>query len=142
MKIKMFKKKFGFTLIELLVVISIIGILVAMGAVAFTTAQRRGRDARRRGDMEAMQKAFEQYYADNTAYSATCSTMATGYLPGGIPSDPQPGESYDSACSATAYCICATLEATGTGNSDAPTSGSTSCNYSSSGDYFCLSNLQ
>lgn len=134
------RKRFGFTLIELLVVISIIGLLVAMGAVAFTTAQRRGRDARRRGDIQAVQKAFEQYNADNGTYSATCSTMTSTYLPGGLPSDPKPGSSYTFSCSTTAYCVCATLEATTTGNANAPSG--TTCNYTGAGTRFCVSNQQ
>ncbi|MFZ1721320.1 MAG: type II secretion system protein, partial [Microgenomates group bacterium] len=45
----------GFSLLELLVVISIIAILVAMGVAGFTTAQRKARDARRSGDLKAIQ---------------------------------------------------------------------------------------
>ena len=66
----------AFSLLELLVVISIMGLLIAMGAVAFATVQQRGRDAKRRADMQGIQKAFEQYNAVNSSYEA-CSTMAT-----------------------------------------------------------------
>ncbi|MCG2691197.1 prepilin-type N-terminal cleavage/methylation domain-containing protein, partial [Microgenomates group bacterium] len=38
----------GFTLIELLVVIAIIGILSSVGLSTFTTAQIKGRDAKRK----------------------------------------------------------------------------------------------
>jgi len=132
----------GFSLLELLVVISIIGILIAVGSVAFSTAQNRGRDSKRRSDMQQMQKAFEQYYAQNVSYE-TCNTMAaTDILPAGLPSDPQPSQSYTCNADTTGYCACAQLEGTGTGNASSPSG--TSCNFVSdgSGDYFCVSNLQ
>lgn len=142
------KNAWGFSLLELLVVISIIGILVSVGAVAFTTAQQRSRDSRRRADIKAMQDAFEQYMAENGEYE-TCSTMASydsgngPLMPGGIPTDPRNSGEYvyntTTACSETSYCICASLEG-GTGNADAPT-GST-CNYSPGGAYYCLTSLQ
>lgn len=137
------KKLFGFTLLELLVVISIVGILVAMGAVAFTTAQKRGRDSKRRGDIQAIQKAYEQYFADNGLYSATCSTMATGYMPGGTPTDPKGDQAYILNCEASRYCICAQLEDITAGNAGEPAALSTVCDYGSTDkDYYCLSSLQ
>lgn len=135
----------GFTLLELLVVISIIGILITIGAAAFSTAQQRGRDGRRRADMKALQSGFEQYYAENTSYE-TCSTMAVDpYLPAGLPTDPKNTGSnvYNTStgCSTTNYCVCAVLESSGAGNADAPTGAS--CNFASGGgDYYCVSNLQ
>ncbi len=133
----------GFTLLELLVVISIIGILVAMGAVAYSNAQRKGRDAKRVGDMKAVQAAFEQYYSINTAYSTNCSTMAVGGGLPVLPTDPRPSwTAYTTAgganpgCTSTAaYCVCAVLEAS-TGNSGA------ACSYGSATTHFCVSQQQ
>ncbi len=131
----------GFTLLELLVVISIIGILVAMGAVAYSNAQQKGRDAKRVGDMKAIQAAFEQYYSINTAYNTNCSTMAVqGGLPV-LPTDPKPNwAAYTTSggcTSSSTYCICADLEAN-TGNSS-----NTSCTgWTTGGGYFCVSQQQ
>lgn len=133
----------GFTLLELLVVIAVIGILIAMGSVAFATAQKKSRDARRRADMKVMQDAFEQYFADNTTYAA-CNIMgSTTYLPSGLPVDPKNSGSYVYECNgvAASYCACALLESTGTGNANDP-AGSSTCGFAAGGDYYCLGNLQ
>lgn len=127
----------GFTLLELLVVISIIGILIVLAAASYSVAQQRGRDARRRGDLKTVQNAFEQYYANSTnqQYAGTCAGMA-GALPGGLPTDPQ-GGAYPCTSSTTSYCACAQLDNTTGGNSS-----DSSCSWSVSGAYFCVSNLQ
>ncbi len=133
----------AFTLLELLVVISIIGILLAIGAVAFTTAQKKGRDGRRRADIKALQNAFEQYYAQNGGY-ADCSAMGTDTISGGFSAvvDPKTKAAYDCTVSGDSanYCVCAELETGGGNASDGGSAGN--CNFSSGGDYFCLRNLQ
>ncbi len=127
----------GFTLLELLVVISIIGVLIGLASVSFTTAQRKARNAKRRADIKAVQNAFEQYYAGSNAYSTNCTTMASASMSQGVPTDPKNGASYDLTCSTTsAYCICAALESE-TGNAGA------ACDYSAGTKlYYCLTNLQ
>jgi len=138
MKIRLTK---GFSLIELMVVVGIIAILVALGSVSFTTAQKKARDARRKTDVKAMQNAFEQYYSVNGGYAA-CGTMAAqggDYLPGGLPSDPKPGWSayncsYDAGTGE--YCACALLE-NEQGNASAG-----DCSDYTIGDYFCVQNQQ
>ncbi len=130
----------GFTLLELLVVISIIGILIAMAVASFTTAQQKGRDARRMSDMKAVQNAFEQYATTtNGIYNDSCDAMAAA-LSGGIPADPK-GTTYSQDCTATTYCICAAMEST-IGNSD-----DSNCTPLGAGaeppvTYFCVKNLQ
>ncbi len=142
------KNKLGFTLLELLVVISIIGILLALGAVAYSTAQRKSRDAKRRGDIKSLQNGFEQYYASNNASYGTCNAMLgdTNIFPGGAPVDPQTQATYPCSSSVAAYCVCAELESD-EGNAEGnpcPQEGLPSVVESASNknDFYCLSNLQ
>ncbi len=58
----------GFTLIELLVVIAIIGLLSSIVLASLNTARSKGRDAKRMGDLQAVQVALELYYNDNGHY--------------------------------------------------------------------------
>jgi len=67
-------KNRGFTLIELLVVMAILGLLATIGLVSFRTAQLKGRDARRKHDLEQIQKALEMHFNDKGRYP----TLAEG----------------------------------------------------------------
>ncbi len=126
-----------------MVVIAIIAILVAVGLVTYSTAQRKGRDARRRSDIKAMQNGFEQYYANNDQYSTAlnCDAMLdTAYFPSGEPADPDSTKSYSCGSYGTnGYCICAELDDTTDGNA---TDGNCSNIGSTSGTHYCLTNLQ
>jgi len=112
----------GFTLLEILVVISIIGILLGLGSVAFSTAQKKGRDARRRSDMKAVQSALEQYYSVNSTYAAPIGATCGSSLAGSC------------TTAASSYCACAVLEDTTGGNYGAGCAAGTT--------HFCVKNLQ
>jgi len=130
----------GFTLIELLVSVTIIGILSAiMIGYVGGNLMKQARDSRRRSDMGTLQTAFEQYYSSNNSY-ADCATMAVE-LQSGLPVAPGIlGYSYDWECDSSGYCACAGLEKSGSGNASGKTG--TSCSFITSGDYYCVTNLQ
>ena len=138
-------KKNGFTLLEILVVISIIGILVALGTAAFSTAQQKGRDARRKADIKAIQNGFEQYHAKAGEYpDSSAEANDLTIFPAGVPEDPKnTGESvYTINLGVDAFCICTLLESSAGNASALPNTGNeTTCSYGT-GDYYCLSNLQ
>lgn len=73
-------KILGFTLIELMIVIAIMGILAAMISGNFITSLKKGRDARRKGDLEQIQRALEMYYEDNKTYPLTVDLTFGGQL--------------------------------------------------------------
>lgn len=104
----------GFTLIELLVVISIIGILVAVGATSYQRAVKLSRDSKRKTDLEQIRQALETYRSEVGIYPAAASwstSLEAGYITA-IPSDPKAPTSvyyYDNP-SSTTYALCATLE--------------------------------
>lgn len=60
--------KKGFTLVELVLVIAIIALLSTIILASLTKATSLGRDARRRGDLDAVATALELYYQDNGSY--------------------------------------------------------------------------
>ncbi len=126
--------KKGFTLIELLVVISIIGLLSTISVVALNGARKKGRDAKRVGDIKQIQTALELYFNDNYVYptaaegiilgtAAAAKSLCTGGLKavcasgdktymGIVPANPTPGGAaytYTSTNGST-YSITFTLE--------------------------------
>ena len=139
--------KKGFTLFELLISISIIGILVALGVVSYSVAQKKARDTKRMQDMKAIQSAAEVYYsASNFTYplSAGTSWVATGNNQMVLESFPKDPRGADYACTglgvgSTGYCCCAQLEDLNSGNS-----ADESCTFGvgQTGLYFCIKNQQ
>lgn len=102
--------KKGFTLLEMLVVIGIIGVLVGMGAVSYSSAQKKSRDAKRKSDLKTIQSSLEQYYSvckdspftylnktTNQLYSSgiTCTDPSMTILSSAdMPKDPKAGTKY------------------------------------------------
>ena len=139
-------KKSGFTLIELLVVISVIGILISVIAASFTTGQKRGRDAKRRADLTAIQQSLEQCFVLNQTYpnavtsglALTCGTQTTMNL---VPADPKGTYTYTVNPGLTSYCLCALLEQIGAGNASTVGAGG-SCSFGGSKNYQCIGSQQ
>lgn len=110
----------GFTLLELMVVVGIIAILLGLGSLSYSTAQRKSRDARRKGDVKEIQSSMEQYYSicgfvyptpvSGAVAPVICPNPTTAIMPT-VPVDPKTITPYPCAgCTATSYNICATLE--------------------------------
>lgn len=142
----MVKKRNGFTLFELLVSISIIGILVALAVVSYSSVQKKARDTRRMEDMQAIQKAAEMYYSSsNFVYPATTNaptdwtTTTNGQvILESFPINPKGDYSYLSLGS-TGYCSCALMENINLANSGI------GCSFQALVDdkeYFCVKNQQ
>lgn len=106
----------GFTLIELLVVIAIMGILVTIGLFAYTAAQQRGHDSKRKQELSKIADALEMYANDFNSYPsgdingfilgcgtgvATCGWGSAFYLTNGttymakLPQDPLASDPLD-----------------------------------------------
>lgn len=101
------KLRKGFTLVELLVVIAIIGVIAALVIVNLSSARAKGRDAKRKQDIDNIRTAVESYIDENptppgndgTLYDSSTSivgqrwsdlqtTLTATYIPT-IPKDPQ-----------------------------------------------------
>ena len=147
--------KKGFTLIELLVAISIIAILTVVSVAGYMTAQKRGRDVKRKGDARSIQQALEQCYTLDGQYPAavtpgsalTCGTSQT--VINLVPYDPKNSGTYtytgkySVAANRLSYCLCFLLEKTGSGNAAVLGSGG-SCTYlnGATSNYQCVNSQQ
>jgi len=122
-KIKQIRKR-GFTLIELIIVIVILGVISALVIGNFITSLKKGRDTRRKSDLDQIQQALELYYEDNKHYPILASEFASDRLcyPNNdcttkvymekVPKDPLTRESYgyETDSSGSYYKLYANLE--------------------------------
>ncbi len=111
-------KRFGFTLLELLIVVGIMAILLGLGAVSYSTTQKKSRDLRRKTDLKAIHDSYEQYYSlcgfkyplsgNNFAPSSIiCASPSTAIMPT-VPIDPltTPYICNSSDCTVSSYKLC------------------------------------
>lgn len=61
-------KKHGFTLMEILVVIAMLGILATIIFGSYLSSLKKGRDSRRKQDLEQVSRALELYYSEQGRY--------------------------------------------------------------------------
>jgi len=112
--------KKGFTLIELLIVIMILGVLSVLITGNFFTSLKKGRDAKRKADLEQITRAFEMYYEDKRAYpnsadvvfgSALTDSVSGKIYMQKLPNDPNLGSyGYETDATGTYYKLYACLE--------------------------------
>ena len=123
----------------------IMSIIVSMGVVTFAGLQRKGRDERRKADIEQIRGALEFYRTNNNAYPTALPTPSPG-LPFGfsfgdgtntylqtIPSDPRsPARKYYYSTSGSDYTLATQLESTSSCASTPPANScgtGLACNY-------------
>jgi len=136
----------AFTLIELLVVMAIIGVLTSMSVFAMQGARESGRNANRKGDLEAIKQAFELFKSDCGRYpsalpavgSSLTGSAALGCSPANsnVYLTARPGDvisgrlySYTPNGSRTAFTLCTALEGEGTSATGCGSCGSAPCTY-------------
>lgn len=114
--------KKGFTLIELIIAMVILAVLSGLIAGGVLNSLKKGRDARRKADLQQIQRALEFYYEDNRTYpsSLTFGGQIVGPAPVSkvymqkVPIDPNTSKTYyycyETVSSPTKYKLYAVLE--------------------------------
>lgn len=121
-------KTSAFTLIEILIVVSVIGVLIALGSLNYANSLERGRDQRRRADIQNIRANLELYKSrqPDSFYPTTLAVLRTAGFE--VSQDPREKVDYayspvndtGTACTntlnnfCTRYTLSATLELGGT----------------------------
>ncbi len=109
----------GFTLAEILIVVTLLVILLMVVLLSLRTQILRARDARRKADLNRIQKSYEEYYNDKQCYPyeqalTNCGSNDLAPYLRKIPCDPKTNEPYlyvtGSPSLCTGYRVCAKLE--------------------------------
>jgi prepilin-type N-terminal cleavage/methylation domain-containing protein len=97
----MLKKRFqsGLSMIEVLTVTAIIGILAIIALTTLPKQINKGRDGRRKSDLQKIKIAFENYYSDNDCYPPpeildNCASNDLAPYMAAIPCDPLDNSKY------------------------------------------------
>ncbi len=105
----------GMTLLEVLVVAAVIGLLAVTLLISVRPKDQlaKGRDARRKADLELLSQKLEDYYNDYDEYpnALTCNASFDPYLVR-IPCDPRGGSYFYVTTTGQEYKIYTTLEYT------------------------------
>ena len=118
-KIKNIRSKSrGITMIELLIVIAILAVLMLILLWSLRGQTYKARDAKRKADIDAYEKIFEDYFNDKTHYPSlgsldNCNSADLSPYVKKIMCDPRPANDpyfYWVDANETAYAICADLE--------------------------------
>ena len=119
--------KKSFTLLELLISILILGVLSTLIFGNFFTSLQKGRDARRKADLEQIQRALEMYYEDKRAYptagagsgfpfgskfceTISCSSTQEKIYMQKVPNDPKSSYTYRYQSDGTYYRLFSCIE--------------------------------
>lgn len=74
----------GFTIVELVITITIMGILLSLAVVNLSSTEVNGRDAERKGDVEAIALALESYYNNEDSAASGAYDLSGGSYPATI----------------------------------------------------------
>ncbi len=123
--------------------VTIVITLSAIGIASYRSANQKGRDGKRKSDVNQVRAALEMYRSDNGLYPNTgdgsgndwdgmLSTLGSGYI-NNVPLDPRSNDGwtyYYNSSDGYTYIICALLESeTGGSCSGSPSCGGGTCNY-------------